>query len=521
MFSSGITSGFVSLSDKLLVRIIDRVNSPTICMKVEFLNVNKQTKSPIVGNQLFDLIQDRLYNGRPAWSNGGDTFLSYVPPPEDDDSSPGSWLVGNEPGVDSGFAYLKPKQDVFVPIGIEVNGGEQWHWLERSGWEKADDVRLVCKDEVSMGASHFFHVEYFDHGHATTTMLSPPSVNAIVSADVEKTYPQLAGKRFPSLSSASLWNADKEEWIPITNSPSSSMTTNSESTNKFNVMCHFGAPTMITDSLGVSTVGHLISQEHGENQSWKLTFRRIVKERLKWDTHDLIKTTEGIKMIYSKSTTAHFTYIPFPTSFSPLLSSPTPFPTINTSIPSLNHNHVGAIKPNNGIQQVPAEIDLESPAQEEILFNLDRHGQAQGGKKGNQRAKVTLRPLTDDELQKYYIDMVEPIHRVQKGHFLWVWYSTPLSYSTLNNPLSSDDSNMVEKTQVGVDGNVVSTSEMLMDTKDGTSMQRYRQQQQQQQQRQQQQKNHQSNPIVETSIEMFLGNFFLFNLLFHYASIAS
>ena len=297
MLSSGITSGFVSLSDNLLVRIVDRVNSPTICTKIEFLNVNKQTKSPIVGDQLFDLIQDRLYNGRPAWSNGGDTFLSYVSPPDDDDSSPGSWLVGNEPGVDSGFAYLKPKYDVFVPVGIEVKGVEKWHWLEHSGWEKAENVRLVCKDEVFVGATHFFHVEYFDHGHATTTMLSPPPMNAAAAADAEKIHPQLTGKRFPSLSSASLWNADKEEWIPIITPPLSSIVTKSiavDVKNKFNVLCHFGAPTMITDSLGASTVGHSISQEHGENQSWRLTFRRIMKERLIWETNDLVKAGEGM-----------------------------------------------------------------------------------------------------------------------------------------------------------------------------------------------------------------------------------
>ena len=150
-------------------------------------------------------------------------------------------------------------------------------------------------------------------------------------------------------------------------------------------------------------------------------------------------------------------------------------------------------------------MDLESPAPEEILLNLDGQGQARGGKKGNKPAKVTLRPLTDEELQRYHRDMLEPIQRVEKGQYVWVWYSTPVNYSTLDQAILEDPS-VAKKAQVGVDGSVVSTpSEVLMDANDGTSLHRYRQQQQQQQS--QSQNRHQpSNPIVETSIEMLLGN---------------
>ena len=156
-------------------------------------------------------------------------------------------------------------------------------------------------------------------------------------------------------------------------------------------------------------------------------------------------------------------------------------------------------------------MDLESPAPEEILLNLDSQGQARGGKKGNKRAKVTLRPLTDEELQKYHMEMLEPTQRVQKGHFVWVWYSTPVSYSTLDSDnaiskgrsIGANDGNTATESHVGVDGSVVSSSEVLVDTNDGTSLQRYRQQQQQQQQPN---RNQQSNSVVETSVEMLLGN---------------
>lgn len=124
---------------------------------------------------------------------------------------------------------------------------------------------------------------------------------------------------------------------------------------------------MITDSFGKSTVAHLISQEHGEDSSWTLTFRRVVKERAVWETNDLVAA---------------------------------------------------------GASPRVGDIALESPAEEELLLSVSSRGAA-GGIKGQPPASVSLQPLTGEELRAYTEEMLRPLQNVQRGHYVWMWYSYP------------------------------------------------------------------------------------------------
>ena len=239
------SSGFLTVGGEVY-RIAERINSPTLCLQLAFRHLSPTTKSPIVGPNAFDLVQTGLYNGRPAWSNG-DTFVSYVPPGDDSSAAHGSWLVGAEPGVDSGFGYFKPTHASVVPVGLETGrAAASWQWLEASGWEPAPAVRLECADDVPYGASFFYDVEYFDvDDRAVRALLAPAPVHTRAHDTL------LMDDFFPSILVPSLWSEEEQKWTPLGDGSGG---------GSLAVVCSVGAPTAITDAAGASTVGHLIGQ---------------------------------------------------------------------------------------------------------------------------------------------------------------------------------------------------------------------------------------------------------------------
>jgi hypothetical protein len=258
MVNPVIASGFLSVGGKEVYRVVERINSPTLCLQLVFRHLSPTSKSPLVGPNAFDLVQTGLYNGRPAWSNG-DTYVSYVPAGDDSSATHGSWLVGAEPGVDSGFGYFKPTHTSIVPVGLE-GGRATWHWLEASGWEKAPAVRLECADEVPYGAPFFYDVEYFAAGdRAVRTLLAPaPAHERALDTLVVEDY-------FPSIVAPSLWNEEEQRWAPLSGGAGADADGDDDDDGgstiaALAVVCAFGAPTAFTDAAGASTVGHLIGQ---------------------------------------------------------------------------------------------------------------------------------------------------------------------------------------------------------------------------------------------------------------------
>ena len=80
----------------------------------------------------------------------------------------GTWILGTEPGVDSGYAYLKPSADSLFP---HRGTADQWHWLINNEWLPRDDVSFECTSTqgsegecaaVDSADTHFYVVERFD-----------------------------------------------------------------------------------------------------------------------------------------------------------------------------------------------------------------------------------------------------------------------------------------------------------------------------------------------------------------------
>lgn len=264
---SPILSGFVFV-DGVVLKIKRRLNLPSACKSVEFVNVPSNTTSPLTKKVTFDLILDNLYNGRYGWTNGAD-YISYFP--SSDDSSPyGTWLLGNKPGFDSGYAFLKPTYDTLVPVGIEQS---DWHWLEEKNWEKRPAIKLICNDnslnrdlpERESVSNHFYQVEYFVGPTLHSGFYTPAHMVSPENSVPRPGMKDSERKMYLSLSLPSLWSDSRRDRISTRTGES------------FKVLCKAGGATMISDSSGKSAIGHLIQDEHRAlGSGWSLIFRRVL-----------------------------------------------------------------------------------------------------------------------------------------------------------------------------------------------------------------------------------------------------
>lgn len=227
--SSSVISGFLKVGS-LSVRVHQRINAPSICRSVQFINIPVNTTSPLMNGATFNLITDKHYNDRSAWTNGAD-YLFFINPTSD--TPYGTWLVSAEPGEDNGYAYLKPSHETLVPVGADT----EWYWLERRGWSFSPEIKLQCIDTVTLG-THFYVIEYFENNEVYTSFYSPP----IFLPDLDHAplvlndYESLSSRLFPSLFKNSFWNVKEKKWKILEDA--------------HQVICKLGGAVMITDPQG-------------------------------------------------------------------------------------------------------------------------------------------------------------------------------------------------------------------------------------------------------------------------------
>ena len=164
----------------MTLKVLRRVNKPTSCSRLELQNVPRQADASKLHSSVFTRTES-AYHGRPSWSNGRDVF-SFVPGnPENDGEEDGTWIVGDTGGVDSGFAYIKPKHATVTPLeahtgraGVTVSPinknptayDASWYWLHGKDWVEERAVTLACLDsdyapQSSSSTSSFFEVQFF------------------------------------------------------------------------------------------------------------------------------------------------------------------------------------------------------------------------------------------------------------------------------------------------------------------------------------------------------------------------
>jgi len=162
------------------LKVLRRVNKPTSCSRLELQNVPRQADASKLHSSVFTQ-NEAAFHGRPSWSNGRDV-LSFVPGnPENDGEEDGTWIVGDTGGVDSGFAYIKPKHATVTPLeahtgraGVTVSPinknptayDASWYWLHGKDWVEERAVTLTCLDseyapQSSSSTSSFYEVQFF------------------------------------------------------------------------------------------------------------------------------------------------------------------------------------------------------------------------------------------------------------------------------------------------------------------------------------------------------------------------
>jgi hypothetical protein len=263
-----ILSGFIEINNQVL-RIKKRINLRSSCLTMEFVGIPTNTSSPIVGGKTFTLVKGNLYNGRFGWTNGAD-YVSYFPS-TGPDTPFGTWMLNSDPGVEIGFAFIKPVQDTLVAS----DSGMEWTWLENGKWAKSNTIQLLCKDKFST-TGHFYHVEYFANSEVQTgfyapRLLSPDEYTSIIAAKEIEDFDLLRYMTRPAL-----WNDNRKDLM------------NPESEANFVILTKFGSGTLLKDSKGRKTVGHLINTEHSSDGGWSITFRREIgtaaeEKKSKWN----------------------------------------------------------------------------------------------------------------------------------------------------------------------------------------------------------------------------------------------
>lgn len=252
--SSGFISGDIigaGASIPFMFKISSRVDKPSYpCRSVEFVNLPDPNPSPFVAGNKFNLMKE-LYNGKFAWTNGRE-FLSFI---AGDDH--GTWIVGNKPGVDSGYVFIKPSGESLTPVSSTGTGSgwsTSWHWLDAGRkWTPFESAALICREDIlslavsnQNRAQYYYNMEYFD----TETKESFNSYFIPGMFSVGEVIP-------PAETEGLFYDMKRNIWRPL---------------KDLKIVASMGEPSVIRDSTGAIGLGHLVNEEHGPT-GWRLTFR--------------------------------------------------------------------------------------------------------------------------------------------------------------------------------------------------------------------------------------------------------
>jgi len=254
-WSSSYVTGRLSSNEDITLRIINRVESPGYCDSIDVINSpTNPSLSPLMGPHTFQLIPS-LYNGKPCWYNGYE-YISFV----NNNNEFGTWLIGNKPGEDSGYAFYKPLVEALTPIELDdsnrknsVFKNNHWNWLINNEWVEMSNVTVRCLDttlydEVDQSGtatavndvkdSFYYNVEYFYDNAVFETYLIPPS-----HSNDNNYY---------------LWHKSTLDWITLKN---------------VNLLFKVGEPCEVKFPDNSVKILHLINQEHSPDYGWSLTWQ--------------------------------------------------------------------------------------------------------------------------------------------------------------------------------------------------------------------------------------------------------
>lgn len=128
-----------------VIRVTERVETFSGCLEVEFKNVAGFDEN-FLYNSKFTILKGESVNDCAVYGNGKD-YLSYI-----EKGVGGAWIVGATPGEDRGYAYADIEYRSNTPAGVSG-----WHWLQKTDWERHDDVRVECSSGATL--SRLYSIE--------------------------------------------------------------------------------------------------------------------------------------------------------------------------------------------------------------------------------------------------------------------------------------------------------------------------------------------------------------------------
>jgi hypothetical protein len=283
------SSGFFRAKDEagsgVAVKITSSYRQQLFCERIKFINMPVPNKSPFVNGEYFDFVPEESFHGKFTYYNGNE-YLSFIQGDGGDDSK-GTWLVGNEPGVDSGYVYLKPTELSVSPLGLESKS-LKWHWLQDNKWVVQELTKVICAEDEDEGTSSdddsnnnsstddrsaqkkdlstFYSIEYMKNGVSE-------SIRGTLFP-ISKSLVELNFAKFFSIPEnvdlnhfdAVIINSDDDSWEPLKNSKD---------------LVSIGDPFLISSRANLNSndvdgqIAYLVSDEMSGSSGWRLTFRYL------------------------------------------------------------------------------------------------------------------------------------------------------------------------------------------------------------------------------------------------------
>lgn len=268
--SNGFLHGFLSnKSQNITLHLLSFHHLPLSVPTLRFENlpIDSRFKSSI-----FTLVPNQSSFHRPVWTNGRE-YLYFIMNPNDSRANFGTWLVGKDVGVDSGLAYLKPKQLSVIPLGQDMKE-TYWHFLGKTTWTPNESITLSTSS-TQIEYLDYYEVEYIKEFTLCSSVLLPNSPPQL-PPDLLKNLmdPEIVSIPPSNLPYPALWSSSHRSWktfslsyaIPLASPVILSKTKSSSSSNQHRFQTTSGS---FSEQ---ETIGHLITGEYLET-GWRLSFR--------------------------------------------------------------------------------------------------------------------------------------------------------------------------------------------------------------------------------------------------------
>lgn len=156
---TGVFRAALENGDRFAAKILHKKRD-SICQSLSINNIpeNAILKGPIVFH-----LETKMSSEKYGVYFNGYEYLSHI----DSGEGHGTWIIGYEPGKDSGFGYIRAQFDSFSPIGHE--NGTEWNWIQGRDWIPDSSTLIQCFESYPAPLS--YSIEYYSGNDILTSVI--------------------------------------------------------------------------------------------------------------------------------------------------------------------------------------------------------------------------------------------------------------------------------------------------------------------------------------------------------------